>query len=89
VSQPGRPAVVLDCVVFFQAAARPSGPAARIFIEFIEAGNLTLNVSDAILAEVRDVSGRPSLQSIAAYCSFGELPDAASPCSEAIRNRAF
>jgi hypothetical protein len=45
-------------MVFFQAASRPGGPAARLFIEFIEAGHLSLSVSDSILAEVRDVLGR-------------------------------
>ncbi len=49
-------------MVFLQAASRPRGPAARLFIEFIESGNLTLYVSDAVLAEVRDVLGRPSIR---------------------------
>jgi putative PIN family toxin of toxin-antitoxin system len=49
-------------MVFFQAASRPGGPAARLLIEFVEAGLLTLSVSDAILAEVRDVLGRPRLR---------------------------
>jgi predicted nucleic acid-binding protein len=49
-------------MVFVQAASRPGGPAARLFIEFLEAGNLTLYVSDAVLAEVRDVLGRPSIR---------------------------
>ncbi len=61
-SQPGGPGVVLDCMVFLQAASRPGGPAARLFIEFLEAGILTLYMSDAILAEVRDVLGRPSIR---------------------------
>jgi hypothetical protein len=42
-------------MVFFQAASRPGGPAARLFIEVAEPGHLTLLVSDAILAEVREV----------------------------------
>jgi putative PIN family toxin of toxin-antitoxin system len=49
-------------MVFFQAASRPAGPAARLFIEFIEAGRLTLFVSDTILAEARDVLGRPRIR---------------------------
>jgi putative PIN family toxin of toxin-antitoxin system len=49
-------------MVFFQAASRPAGPAARLFIEFIEAGHLALSVSDTILAEVRDVLGRPRIR---------------------------
>src|SRR5207249_10832702 len=62
VSQPECPRVVLDCMVFFQAASRPGGPAARLFIEFVEAGHLTLFVSDGILDEVRDVLGRPHIR---------------------------
>jgi len=34
----------------------------RLFIEFVEAGHLALSVSDAILAEVRDVLGRPRIR---------------------------
>jgi putative PIN family toxin of toxin-antitoxin system len=49
-------------MVFLQAASRPGGPAARLFIEFVEAGHLILSVSDAILAEVRDVLGRPAIR---------------------------
>ncbi len=49
-------------MVFFQAASLPGGPAARLFIDFVEAGYLTLFVSDAILAEVRDVLGRPRIR---------------------------
>ena len=49
-------------MVFLQAASRPGGPAARLFIEFVEAGHLALSVSDVILAEVRDVLGRPRIR---------------------------
>jgi hypothetical protein len=49
-------------MVFFQAASRPGGPAARLCIEFVEAGHLILHVSDAILTEVRDVLGRPRIR---------------------------
>jgi putative PIN family toxin of toxin-antitoxin system len=49
-------------MVFLQAASRPQGPAARLFIEFIEPGHVTLYVSDAILAEVRDVLCRPQIR---------------------------
>src|SRR5208282_6091914 len=42
VSQPGGPGVVLDCMVFVQAASRPGGPAARLFIESLEAGSFSL-----------------------------------------------
>jgi uncharacterized protein len=60
--RPGRSGVVLDCMVFFQAASRPAGPSARLLIEFVEGGHLTLYVSDAILVEVRDVLGRPLIR---------------------------
>jgi putative PIN family toxin of toxin-antitoxin system len=49
-------------MVFFQAASRPEGPAARLFVQFVEAGDLTLFVSDAILDEVRDVLRRPRIR---------------------------
>lgn len=49
-------------MVFFQVTARPSGPAARLFIDFVESGRLTLYVSDAIIEEVRDVLGRPRIR---------------------------
>jgi uncharacterized protein len=44
-------------MVFFQAASRPEGPAARLFMEFIETGRLTIFVS-----EVRDVLARPNIR---------------------------
>ncbi len=49
-------------MVFLQAASRPEGPAARLFIDFVEPGHLALFVSGAILAEVRDVLGRPRVR---------------------------
>ena len=49
-------------MVFFQAAARPTGPAARLFIDFVEGGRLMLYVSDAIIEEVRHVLGRPRIR---------------------------
>src|SRR5262245_32761689 len=49
-------------MVFFQATARPTGPAARLFLDFVEAGRLALYVSDAILDEVRDVLSRPRIR---------------------------
>ena len=43
-----RPArAVFDCMVFLQASTRPQGPAARLFIDHVEGGHLTLYVSDA------------------------------------------
>ena len=74
----GQPRAVFDCMVFFQAAARPTGPAARLFIDFVEGGRLTLYVSDAIIEEVREVLGRPRIRaknpaltddSVAEFCS--------------------
>jgi putative PIN family toxin of toxin-antitoxin system len=62
VSKAGQPRAVFDCMVFFQASARPTGPAARLFIDFVEQRQLTLYVSDAILEEVRDVLGRPAIR---------------------------
>jgi putative PIN family toxin of toxin-antitoxin system len=49
-------------MVFFQAASRPAGPAARLLVEFIEAGHVTLFVSDPIFAEFGDVLGRAHIR---------------------------
>ena len=49
-------------MVFFQATARPTGPAARLFIDFVAGGRLALYVSDAIIEEVRDLLGRPRIR---------------------------
>jgi putative PIN family toxin of toxin-antitoxin system len=62
VSRGDPPSAVFDCMVFFQATARPTGPAARLFLDFVEAGRLTLYVRDAILDEVQDVLGRPRIR---------------------------
>lgn len=48
-------------MLFLQAAARPSGPAAAL-LELVEIGELELFVSEACLEEIRDVLNRPSLQ---------------------------
>ena len=58
----GQPRAVFDCMVFFQATARPTGPAARLFVDFVERRRLALYVSDAIIEEVRDVLGRPRIR---------------------------
>lgn len=55
--------VVFDCVVFLQAIARPDGPAARLLVDCVEAGRITLFVSDEILDELRDVLARPRIRS--------------------------
>ena len=58
-----RPArAVFDCMVFLQASTRPQVPAARLFIDHVEWGDLALYVSDAILDEVRHVLGRPQIR---------------------------
>jgi putative PIN family toxin of toxin-antitoxin system len=49
-------------MAFLRATARPRGPAARLFIDFVEGGRLALYVSDAILEEVRDILGRPRIR---------------------------
>lgn len=55
-----RPRVVFDCNVYFQALISPRGPAGQC-LESAEKGRLTLFVSDATLAELRDVCLRPVL----------------------------
>jgi putative PIN family toxin of toxin-antitoxin system len=48
-------------MIFLQAAARPSGPAAAL-LELVEIGELELFVSEACREEIREVLVRPSLQ---------------------------
>jgi hypothetical protein len=60
VSHDGPPLAVFDCLVFFRATTRPAGPAARLFIDYIEDGPLSLYVSDAIIEEVRAIPLRPT-----------------------------
>jgi predicted nucleic acid-binding protein len=52
------PRVVFDCMVFLQGAGRAAGPARACF-HLVDQGRVTLCVSAAILAEVRDVLTRP------------------------------
>ncbi|NOT58685.1 MAG: putative toxin-antitoxin system toxin component, PIN family [Acidobacteria bacterium] len=56
-----RPGVVVDCMVFVQAAANEKSPAARIF-DLLDEGKITLYVSKLILAEVRHVLNRPEVR---------------------------
>lgn len=56
-----RPGVVFDCMIFLQATASRSGPAAELFRQ-LDAGRFTLYVSEAILREVRDVLARPRVR---------------------------
>jgi putative PIN family toxin of toxin-antitoxin system len=61
-SQPAnRPGVVIDCMVFVQAAANENSPAARI-LDLLDEGKITLYVSKLILAEARYVLNRPDVR---------------------------
>jgi putative PIN family toxin of toxin-antitoxin system len=53
---------VFDCMVFLQAATSDRGPALAC-LELVEANEVALHVSPAILGEVRDVLTRPKVQS--------------------------
>ncbi len=55
------PEVVVDCMVFVQAAANEKSAAARIF-DLLDEGKITLYVSKMILAEVRHVLNRPEVR---------------------------
>lgn len=52
---------VFDCMIFLQGAARPDGPAAAC-LRLAEAGGVDLCLSEAVLAEVRDVLTRPKIR---------------------------
>lgn len=56
-----RPRVVFDCMIFLQATASESGPAAAI-LRLVERNVLSLFVSREILDEVRDVLSRSKLR---------------------------
>jgi putative PIN family toxin of toxin-antitoxin system len=56
-----RPRVVFDCMIFLQATASESGPAAAL-LRLVERNVLSLFVSREILDEVRDVLSRTKLQ---------------------------
>ena len=43
--------VLFDCMIFLQAAAKPSGPAAAL-LELVEIGELELFVSEACLEQI-------------------------------------
>jgi len=60
-SQPAPPGVVVDCMVFVQAAANLKGPAARI-LDLLDEGKIKLYVSKLILAEARYVLTRPDVR---------------------------
>jgi putative PIN family toxin of toxin-antitoxin system len=56
------PRVVFDAVVFVQALISGRGPAAAC-VETVRAGQAALFLSDAIVAEMKDVPRRPELTS--------------------------
>jgi len=56
-----KPHVVFDCVVCLQGAAKPNGPAGACF-ELMENGQITVSVSEPILAEIADVLNRSRLK---------------------------
>lgn len=51
--------VVFDCVVYAQAVINPDGPAGRC-LQLARDGELTLCISDYLLAEVRELPGKLS-----------------------------
>jgi len=55
------PGVVVDCMVFVQAAANKKGPAARI-LDLLDERKITLYVSKLILAEACYVLNRPDVR---------------------------
>jgi putative PIN family toxin of toxin-antitoxin system len=57
-ARPVRPPVVYDCMVFLQGAGRPASPA-RACLDLVDGDQVTLCISPAILAEIRDVLTRP------------------------------
>ena len=52
---------VFDCMLFLQAVTNEAGPAFACF-QLVDEGRLTLCLSPAILAEVKDVLGRPNIR---------------------------
>lgn len=52
---------VFDCMVFLQGAARAEGPAGAC-LKLVEAGAITLGLSQQVLEEVREVLLRPKIQ---------------------------
>ena len=56
-----KPGAVFDCMVYLQATASTGGPAASC-LRLLEAGAITVFVSEAILNEVRDVLSRPRVR---------------------------
>jgi len=61
VSRAELPKVVFDTMIFYQATAQTTGPAATLF-RYLQDGRFTLFVSDETLDEVKDVLSRPKLR---------------------------
>ena len=57
------PRVVFDCNVFVQALANEESAAAKA-LDLLDEDAITLFVSDAILAEIRDVLSRPIIRQL-------------------------
>lgn len=55
------PRVVFDCNIFLQGAANRNSPARKALRLFFD-GAITLFVSEAVLAEIRDVLNRPRIR---------------------------
>lgn len=53
--------VVFDCNIFLQGAANRNSPARQALRLFFD-GSITLFVSEAVLAEIRDVLSRPRIR---------------------------
>jgi putative PIN family toxin of toxin-antitoxin system len=58
---PEPPRAVFDCMVFLQAAANSTGPAAAC-LRLLDTGSITLFVSNDVLSEVQDVLSRPKVR---------------------------
>jgi len=66
--------VVFDCMVFIQAIARRNGPAATCLSQAIEC-KFELIVSNAVLAEIREVVYRPKLRRTFIRASDEDIED--------------
>jgi putative PIN family toxin of toxin-antitoxin system len=58
---PNSPVVVFDCMIFLQAVANDASPTIRL-LELVDAGEITLCVSEQILRELRKVLDRPEVR---------------------------
>ncbi len=60
-TQEGKPRVVFDCNIFFQATRNENGPAAKA-LRLLESGAFSLFVSSTVLEEIRDVLTDPGIR---------------------------